>query len=119
MSLDKVVGSAAEAVADIHSGSSVAVGGFGLAGIPVLIIEALLDQRTDDLTVASNNCGADGAGLGPPSSNAAGWAGWSPPTWEEQGVRPSVSPWTSSWESSCRTPTAADPNPAARARGDL
>lgn len=65
MSLDKVVGSAAEAVADIHSGSRVAVGGFGLAGIPVLIIEALLDQRTDDLTVASNNCGADGAGLGP------------------------------------------------------
>ena len=64
MSLDKVVDSAAAAVADIHSGVSIAVGGFGLAGIPWILIEALLEQGADDLTVVSNNCGVDGAGLG-------------------------------------------------------
>ncbi|QIX28088.1 CoA transferase subunit A [Nocardioides sp. JQ2195] len=62
--LDKVVGSAAEAVADIRSGSQVAVGGFGLAGIPWFLIEALLEQGADELGVVSNNCGVDGAGLG-------------------------------------------------------
>jgi 3-oxoacid CoA-transferase subunit A len=64
VSLDKTVPSAAAAVADIPSGASIAVGGFGLAGIPWFLIEALLDQGADDLTVASNNCGVDGAGLG-------------------------------------------------------
>ncbi|MGW6441663.1 CoA transferase subunit A [Lentzea sp. NPDC055074] len=64
MSLDKVVGGAAEAVAGIRPGASVAVGGFGLAGIPWFLIEALLEQGADDLTIVSNNCGVDGAGLG-------------------------------------------------------
>ena len=64
MSLDKLVGSAAEAVADVHNGSSIAVGGFGLAGIPWILIDALLEQGADDLTIVSNNCGVDGAGLG-------------------------------------------------------
>jgi 3-oxoacid CoA-transferase subunit A len=64
VSLDKVVPSAADAVADIPSGSSLAVGGFGLAGIPWFTIEALLEHGADDLTVVSNNCGVDGAGLG-------------------------------------------------------
>jgi 3-oxoacid CoA-transferase subunit A len=64
MSLDKVVVDAADAVADIPSGASLAVGGFGLAGIPWSLIEALLEQGADDLTVVSNNCGVDGAGLG-------------------------------------------------------
>jgi len=64
MSLDKVVASAAEAVADIPRGASLAVGGFGLAGIPWILIDALLEQGADDLTVVSNNCGVDGAGLG-------------------------------------------------------
>ncbi|MFD4669948.1 CoA transferase subunit A [Lentzea sp. NPDC058450] len=64
MSLDKVVGGPAEAVAGIRSGASVAVGGFGLAGIPWFLIEALLEQGADDLTIVSNNCGVDGAGLG-------------------------------------------------------
>jgi len=63
-SLDKVVASAADAVADIPRGSSLAVGGFGLAGIPWFLIEALLEQGADHLTVVSNNCGVDGAGLG-------------------------------------------------------
>ncbi|MDX8035398.1 CoA transferase subunit A [Lentzea sp. BCCO 10_0856] len=64
MSLDKVVGSPAEAVAGIRSGASIAVGGFGLAGIPWFLIEALLEQGADDLSIVSNNCGVDGAGLG-------------------------------------------------------
>jgi 3-oxoacid CoA-transferase subunit A len=62
--VDKVVASAALAVADIRNGSSISVGGFGLAGIPWILIEALLDQGAEDLTVVSNNCGVDGAGLG-------------------------------------------------------
>jgi 3-oxoacid CoA-transferase subunit A len=62
--LDKVVASAADAVADIPDGASIAVGGFGLAGIPWFLIEALLEQGAERLTVASNNCGVDGAGLG-------------------------------------------------------
>lgn len=59
-----VIDSAADAVADIPRGASIAVGGFGLAGIPTFLIEALLDQGADDLTIVSNNCGVDGAGLG-------------------------------------------------------
>jgi 3-oxoacid CoA-transferase A subunit len=48
------------------NGASLAVVGFGLAGIPwFLLIEALLHQGADDLTIVSNNCGVDGAGLGP------------------------------------------------------
>jgi 3-oxoacid CoA-transferase subunit A len=62
--MDKVVESAAEAVADIGHGASIAVGGFGLSGIPWTLIDALLSQGAGDLTVVSNNCGVDGAGLG-------------------------------------------------------
>lgn len=62
--IDKTVASTTEAVADIANGSSIAVGGFGLSGIPWFLIEALLEQGTDDLTIVSNNCGVDGAGLG-------------------------------------------------------
>ncbi len=62
--MDKVVGSAAEAVADIASGSTIAVGGFGLCGIPTVLIQALLDQGADELQAVSNNCGVDEAGLG-------------------------------------------------------
>jgi 3-oxoacid CoA-transferase subunit A len=62
--VDKVVGSAAEAVADIPSGASLAVGGFGLCGIPQVLIEALLDTGVSDLRTVSNNCGVDEWGLG-------------------------------------------------------
>jgi 3-oxoacid CoA-transferase subunit A len=62
--MDKLVASAAEAVADIGDGSSLAVGGFGLCGIPSVLIEALLEQGARDLEVVSNNCGIDDAGLG-------------------------------------------------------
>jgi 3-oxoacid CoA-transferase subunit A len=62
--VDKVVAGAAEAVADIGPGSSLAVGGFGLCGVPNTLIEALLDSGVDDLETVSNNCGVDGWGLG-------------------------------------------------------
>jgi 3-oxoacid CoA-transferase subunit A len=62
--MDKVSPSAATAVADIPSSATLAVGGFGLCGIPATLIDALLEQGTDDLEVVSNNCGVDGAGLG-------------------------------------------------------
>ena len=62
--MDKVVASAEEAVHDIPDGASLAVGGFGLAGIPWVLIGALYEQGASDLTVVSNNCGVDGAGLG-------------------------------------------------------
>ncbi|MEP6664984.1 MAG: CoA transferase subunit A [Nocardioidaceae bacterium] len=62
--MDKVVRSAAEAVADIASGSSIAVGGFGLCGIPSVLIRALLDAGVTDLEAVSNNCGVDDWGLG-------------------------------------------------------
>src|SRR3982751_6912613 len=62
--MDKVVGSAAEAVADIPSGASLAVGGFGLCGIPTALIEALLEAGVDELETVSNNCGVDEWGLG-------------------------------------------------------
>ncbi|WP_438855198.1 CoA transferase subunit A [Agromyces sp. M3QZ16-3] len=64
MTLDKTVGSAAEAVADIPDGASLAVGGFGLCGIPMVLIQALLERRVGDLSVVSNNCGVDDWGLG-------------------------------------------------------
>jgi len=62
--LDKVAGSAAEAVADIPNGATLAVGGFGLCGIPSVLIEALLEAGTTDLEALSNNCGVDDWGLG-------------------------------------------------------
>ncbi|GGJ15048.1 CoA transferase subunit A [Paenarthrobacter histidinolovorans] len=62
--IDKVVASAAEAVKDIPDGASLAVGGFGLCGIPVSLIEALHQQGTTDLETVSNNCGVDDWGLG-------------------------------------------------------
>ncbi|QOR70393.1 CoA transferase subunit A [Ruania alkalisoli] len=62
--LDKTVASAADAVADIPDGATLAVGGFGLCGIPSVLIQALLEQGTTDLRVVSNNCGVDDWGLG-------------------------------------------------------
>ena len=62
--MDKVVKSAAEAVADVPDGASIASGGFGLCGIPELCIAALRDRRVKDLLVVSNNCGVDDFGLG-------------------------------------------------------
>jgi 3-oxoacid CoA-transferase subunit A len=62
--MDKQVASAVEAVADIGNGASLAVGGFGLCGIPTALIQALLQTGVTDLETVSNNCGVDGWGLG-------------------------------------------------------
>jgi len=62
--MDKVVASAAEAVADIPHGARISVGGFGLCGIPSVLIESLMDAGTRDLTAVSNNAGIDDRGLG-------------------------------------------------------
>jgi len=62
--VDKVVASATEAVADIADGSTLAVGGFGLCGIPSVLIDALLTAGVTDLEAVSNNCGVDDWGLG-------------------------------------------------------
>ncbi|HWL38278.1 MAG TPA: CoA transferase subunit A [Frankiaceae bacterium] len=62
--MDKVVSDPAAAVADIPAGATLAVGGFGLCGIPSVLIQALLDAGVDDLSVVSNNCGVDEWGLG-------------------------------------------------------
>jgi 3-oxoacid CoA-transferase subunit A len=62
--VDKVVASPMEAVADVTSGSTIAVGGFGLCGIPSVLIDALLETGVSDLEAVSNNCGVDEWGLG-------------------------------------------------------
>jgi 3-oxoacid CoA-transferase subunit A len=62
--MDKVILTAAEAVADIPSGAVIAAGGFGICGIPMALIDALVDQGTANLELISNNCGIDGVGLG-------------------------------------------------------
>jgi 3-oxoadipate CoA-transferase alpha subunit len=53
----------AQAVAGIRDGSTVLVGGFGLAGMPVRLIDALIEQGASDLTVVSNNAGNGDTGL--------------------------------------------------------
>jgi 3-oxoacid CoA-transferase subunit A len=62
--MNKVVGSAAEAVADIPNGATLMAGGFGLCGIPENLILALRDRGVSGLTFISNNCGVDDFGLG-------------------------------------------------------
>ena len=63
--MNKVFPSAAEALKGIVSdGQLMAVGGFGLCGIPEALIAALRDSGVKDLTVISNNAGVDGFGLG-------------------------------------------------------
>lgn len=61
----KVWTGAAEALAGVVTdGATVAVGGFGLSGIPRNLISALRDSGARDLTIVSNNMGVDGKGLG-------------------------------------------------------
>jgi 3-oxoadipate CoA-transferase alpha subunit len=54
---------AADAVAGICDGATVLVGGFGMAGLPATLIDALIEQGTSDLTVVSNNAGNGDTGL--------------------------------------------------------
>ncbi|MFN3276649.1 MAG: CoA transferase subunit A [Paracoccus sp. (in: a-proteobacteria)] len=63
--MKKVYGNAAEALDGLlHDGMFIAAGGFGLCGIPELLIDALVESGVKDMTIASNNCGVDGFGLG-------------------------------------------------------
>lgn len=62
--MNKVVASAAEAVADIPDGALLMAGGFGLCGIPENLIAALRGRGVKNLSVVSNNCGIDDFGLG-------------------------------------------------------
>jgi 3-oxoacid CoA-transferase subunit A/3-oxoadipate CoA-transferase alpha subunit len=62
---EKPVVSAAEAVAQVATGDTVLVGGFGLVGAPLALLDALAeDSQASDLTVVSNNIGEPGRGLG-------------------------------------------------------
>ena len=63
--MKKIYGSAAEALDGLlFDGMFIAAGGFGLCGIPELLIQAIREAGTKDLTIASNNAGVDGFGLG-------------------------------------------------------
>lgn len=62
--INKVVAGADEAIADITSGATLMLGGFGLCGIPENLIAALLRKGVTDLTCISNNAGVDDFGIG-------------------------------------------------------
>jgi len=60
---DKTVSSVAEALADVGDGATVLVGGFGLAGQPIALIDGLLERGSSDLTIVANNAGNGDTGL--------------------------------------------------------
>ncbi len=71
--MKKVYGSATEALDGVlFDGMLIAAGGFGLCGIPELLIAAIRDAGTKDLTVASNNAGVDDFGVGRSAANPSG-----------------------------------------------
>jgi 3-oxoadipate CoA-transferase, alpha subunit len=61
--INKIVPSAEEAVADIHDGATVMIGGFGTAGMPSELIDALIAQGARDLTIVNNNAGNGDIGV--------------------------------------------------------
>jgi 3-oxoadipate CoA-transferase alpha subunit len=61
--ISKLARSAGEALADVADGATVMVGGFGAAGQPIELIDALIAQGADDLTVVNNNAGNGDTGL--------------------------------------------------------
>ena len=62
--MDKRIASADAAIAKLADGATILVGGFGLCGVPEYLIDAVRRKGTKNLTIASNNAGTDGAGLG-------------------------------------------------------
>jgi len=62
--IDKVVASVEQAVADVPDGAVLLVGGFGAAGVPIMLLEALLERGTRDLTIVANNSGTGDDSLG-------------------------------------------------------
>lgn len=61
--INKIVSSLASAVADIHDGATIMIGGFGTAGMPSELIDALIDRGARDLTIINNNAGNGETGL--------------------------------------------------------
>lgn len=61
--MNKIRTSLREAVADLADGASIMIGGFGDAGVPFELIDALADQGAKDLTIVSNNAGTGGEGI--------------------------------------------------------
>lgn len=61
--ISKLTESAEAAVSDVHDGSTVMIGGFGSAGEPIELIDALLEQGATGLTIVSNNAGNGSSGL--------------------------------------------------------
>src|SRR4051794_9500968 len=61
--INKIVSSMAAAVADIPDGATVMIGGFGTAGMPSELIDALIDHGARDLTIINNNAGNGETGL--------------------------------------------------------
>lgn len=61
--INKIIPSVAQAVQDISDGSTILVSGFGGAGLPVFLLDALLEQGAKDLTIVSNNAGNQGVGI--------------------------------------------------------
>ena len=61
--INKIFGSAQNAVADIHDGATVMIGGFGNAGMPAMLIDALIAKGARELTIVNNNAGNGDTGL--------------------------------------------------------
>jgi 3-oxoadipate CoA-transferase, alpha subunit len=61
--IDKVFGSPEAALADVHDGATVMIGGFGTAGLPDELIDALIARGSRDLTIVNNNAGNGDTGL--------------------------------------------------------
>ena len=61
--VSKLVGLPEAAVADIQDGATIMVGGFGMAGMPTALVDALIGQGARDLTMVSNNAGTGETGL--------------------------------------------------------
>ena len=61
--IDKIVRSLEAAVADVHDGATVMIGGFGTAGMPAELIDALIARGARDLTIVNNNAGNAETGL--------------------------------------------------------
>ncbi len=61
--IDKTIATCQDAVRDIHDGATVMIGGFGRAGMPDALIDALIAQGARDLTIVNNNAGNGDSGL--------------------------------------------------------
>ncbi len=61
--IQKIMPNVVEALKDISDGSTILVSGFGDAGLPVFLLDALLEQGAKNLTLVSNNAGTQGVGI--------------------------------------------------------